>query len=89
VPGADRLFDLLDPGLQIAELIDHRPHGDPCPAKMRVSASSLMTAISSETRQIPSGATIPNSPRQPRIRYVDDVCKGSRSEDRAPLAHVR
>ena len=30
VPGSDRLFDLLDPFLQIAELIGHRPHGDPC-----------------------------------------------------------
>ena len=30
VPGADRLFDLLDPCLQIAELIGHRPQGDPC-----------------------------------------------------------
>src|SRR5215467_4811399 len=30
VPGSDRLFDLLDPFLEIAELIGHRPHGDPC-----------------------------------------------------------
>jgi hypothetical protein len=30
VPGSDRLFDLFDPFLQIAELIGHRPHGDPC-----------------------------------------------------------
>jgi hypothetical protein len=29
VPGSDRLFDLLDPFLEIAELIGHRLHGDP------------------------------------------------------------
>src|SRR5438270_4030788 len=32
--------------------------------------SSLMTPISSVTRLIPRGATIPNSPRQPRIRLA-------------------
>jgi len=28
--GGHGLFDLLDPFLEIAGLIGHRPHGDPC-----------------------------------------------------------
>ena len=45
----------------------------------RLSASSLMTPISSVTRLIPRGATIPNSPRQPRIRLASMVSCLTRS----------
>ena len=87
VPGSDRLFDLFDPFLQIAELIGTAGMAIRASGRMRMSASSLMAAISSETRLVPRGATIPNSPGQPRIRFANMVCCFTRSSRAVERQH--